>query len=170
MRQRVIEIGHELMNEIEEKPAAWQTMVRLHVMRLLVLLARMPARQPEAKRASRPDSGQLARIMPALSLVHSQRDRRTSLAEAATACGLSPSRLGVIFRRTMGLSFGRFALRARLAHAAHLLLNTDQPIQSIAHQTGFTDDSHFHHTFRKSYGRTPSEYRAQGRRPAAAAG
>ncbi len=168
-RRQVLEIGHQLRREIEEKPRAWQTMARLDVMRVLVLLSRALGAQSDVARAVRPDTGQLARIMPALRLVHSQRQRRTTLAEAASACGLSPSRLGVVFRHTMGLSFGRFALRTRLAHAARLLLYTDESIEVIAQQAGFTDGSHFYHTFRKSYGRTPSQYREEGRRPAAAA-
>jgi transcriptional regulator GlxA family with amidase domain len=169
-RRHVIETAREMKREIEEKPDAWRTMLRLNVMRILVLLSRAVQEHASASQSRRPDAGQLARIMPALSLVHSQRGRRTTLAEAAAACGLSPSRLGVVFRQTMGLSFGRFALRTRVAHAAHLLLNTDQPVDAIAQQTGFTDGSHFHHTFRKSYGRTPTQYRAEGRRLSPTAG
>jgi AraC-like DNA-binding protein len=169
-RRQVIEIGRQLRTEIEERPAAWQTMVRLNVMRVLVLLSRAAGERSAAAPSSRPDAGQLARIMPALRLVHSQRGRRTALGEAAIACGLSPSRLGVVFRRTMGLSFGRFALRTRLAYAARLLLYTDESVEAVAEEAGFADGSHFHHAFRKSYGRTPSRYREEGRRPSAAAG
>ena len=162
-RDQVLAIGRELVREIEEKPFAWQTVLRLSIMRLLVLLSRASSIPGRSARTTSARLSDLARIMPALKLVHSGRSRRVRLAEAAAECGLSPSRLGVLFRHTMGLSFGRFELRTRLAHAARSLLHTDLPAEAIAGQSGFRDASHFYHAFRQRYAKTPMQYRDEGR-------
>jgi transcriptional regulator GlxA family with amidase domain len=62
----------------------------------------------------------------------------------------------------MGLTFGKFALRNRVAHAASVLLSTDLPLEAIAGEYGFGDASHLHHAFVKQYGCTPVQYREQG--------
>jgi AraC-like DNA-binding protein len=87
--------------------------------------------------------------------------QRVSLEEGATACSLSASRFGSVFRHAMGMSFGQFVLRARLAYATQLMLTTDAPIEAIARELDFTDASHFHHAFQRRYGATPARYREQ---------
>ena len=79
----------------------------------------------------------------------------------AAACALSPSRFYHLFRNAMGISFGRFALRARLAFAAQHLLYTDHSIRRIADEAGFVDCSHLHRSFVRHYGCAPGEYRAR---------
>jgi AraC-like DNA-binding protein len=101
--------------------------------------------------------------MPALRLAHSSPVRRVSLAEAAAACNLSRARFCLLFRNTIGLTFGEFCLRARLALAARQLLDGNASTDVIADHTGFSDASHFHHNFLKRYGCTPSNYRRRGR-------
>jgi AraC-like DNA-binding protein len=63
----------------------------------------------------------------------------------------------------MGVTFGRFALRARLHQAAHLLLHTGIPIDTIAKDTGFADGSHLHRAFVRTYDCTPAQYRKRRR-------
>ena len=109
-------------------------------------------------------TGHLPKVMPAVRLVHSHPARRLSLAEAAATCGLSASQFGHVFRNVMGLSFGKFCMRARLAYVAQLLLSTDLPVEAIAGQVGFADASHLHHAFAQAYGSTPARYRANGQR------
>jgi len=100
--------------------------------------------------------------MPALALVHAQLARRVSAAEAAGACGLSRAQFNRLFRHTMGMSFARLCLRARLAFAAHSLLSTDMSVQDIAQQAGFVDANHFHRAFLRVYDCTPGQYRKLG--------
>ena len=119
-----------------------------------------PAAQPGRAGAVR--TGNLGKIMPAVRLVHSGPTRRLSLKEAAAACGLSVSQFGYLFRRLMGLSFGKFCMRARLGYVAQLLLTTDLPVEAIADATQFSDGSHLHHSFVHVYGSTPARYRING--------
>jgi transcriptional regulator GlxA family with amidase domain len=163
MREVVLGIAEELREEMRAQGRAWLAAVRLGILRLLLAISRewQPEHKAEYRRAVRP--GNLGRIMPAVRLVYSRPGRRLSLDEAAAACGLSTSQFGYIFRQTMGLSFGRFSLRARLAYVAQLLLTTELPVEAIAEAAGFSDGSHLHHSFAKAYGCTPAHYRIDGR-------
>jgi len=161
MRADVLRLGEDLAHEIEQQPPGWQDVVRLTIVRFLITLPRhwQPEDRPRRPQISTSD---LSRILPSLTLATSNLLKRVDPADAARACGLSPSRFHHIFRQTMGISFGRFCLRARLAQAAHLLLTTDETIAAVAEQTGFVDGSHLNHQFVAQYGRTPAEYRRRG--------
>jgi AraC-like DNA-binding protein len=83
--------------------------------------------------------------------------------EAASRCGLGRAQFSLVFRDTMGMSFGRFCLRSRLGFVAEMLLSTDLPTQAIAQRAGFVDGSHMHRAFVARYGCTPGQYRADNR-------
>lgn len=161
-RAITVAVGKELAQEIRAKRRGWVTAVRLGLLRLLFVLSRDWEPPASTVDATQVRATNLSRVMPAVALIQDRRPGTVTLDEAAEACGLSRSRFGSVFRQTMGTSFGQFALRARVAYAAHRLLTTDLPSETIAWQTGFVDGSHFHRTFLKHYGCTPREYRARG--------
>ena len=137
------------------------TALRLGLLHLLFALSRHWSPPAQSRDMSRIKTGNLSRIMPAIALTQERRPGTAAVEEAARACGLSRSRFTTLFRQTMGTSFGQFSLRARLGYAAYRLLTTDLTIEAIAHRAGFVDASHFHRTFVKHYGRTPSQYRVR---------
>jgi AraC-like DNA-binding protein len=163
-RVSALTIAEELRSEMRERRRGWLAAVRLGLLRLLLLVSRewSPARQPSKSLTIR--TGNLGKIMPAVRLVHSHPTRRVSLKEAAATCGLSVSQFGYLFRHLMGLSFGKFCMRARLAYVAQLLLTTDLSVEAIADAARFSDASHLHHAFVAVYGATPARYRKQGQR------
>jgi AraC-like DNA-binding protein len=161
-REQAIAVGHDLAEAIAERGPYWGSLVRLHLLRLLMgqLRVRAGAQRREGK-AGKCGENALGRILPAVELVHRDLGRRVSGAEAATACSLSVCRFWHVFREAMGLSFGAFALRARLARAAQQLLYTRASVREIAEEAGFADASHFHRLFVRHYGCTPGEYRSR---------
>ena len=163
--ERVLAIGRDMVSEMEERRPLWDRVLRLHLLRFLSEAMRACDR-PEVL-GSEPlphaDGTALARIIPAVKLVQTGPQRRVSGPAAAAACSLSPSRFYHLFRSAMGVSFGAFALRARLAHAAQCLLHTDAALHHVAEESGFADASHLHRTFVRHYGCTPGKYRAQAR-------
>ncbi len=159
MRNEVLSIGHQMRHEIQDKARSWEYAIRLLLLRLLLTLSRdwdPPAYSEPVARSTA-----LTRIMPALSLLRDPRRPRVTLGTAAAACGLSQSRFAVVFREMMGVTFGNFALRARLAYVAHRLLSTDLSVEDIAAEAQFTDASHVHRHFVRHYGQTPRQYREQ---------
>ncbi len=160
VRKRVLAIGEEMKSEIQERRRAWQSAVRMHLVHLLFTLSRDWDPPAKAGPQHATLASNLSRITPALALLRSQRGSRLTLQQAAAACGLSSSRFAVIFRQTMGVTYARFALRARLAFASQQLLTTNMTVDDIATVTGFVDASHLHRHFVKHYGQTPHSYRS----------
>jgi len=163
MRAAALAIAEDMEREFREQALGWETSIRLDLLRLLILLRRHWTPDPRTGRAFGLHSNALARIMPAIKQAHHRPSAGADPAQAAAACGLSSSRFHSIFRQTMGISYGRFCRRARLAYAAHQLLATDLTIEGIGQQAGFVDGSHLHHQFVKQYGCTPAGYRRRHR-------
>lgn len=161
MRRTALAIAESLRREMEERRPAWEGVVRLELLRLLIELRRAWELESLPDNLGHARLSDLARIMPALVLVHSLPRRRVAAAEAARACSLGLSRFHGLFRRTMGVSFGVFGLRARLSFAAHQVLNTGRSLSAIAAEAGFVDDSHLHRWFTRQYACTPAQYRAR---------
>lgn len=176
LRSEVLEIGRAALREHElqpweasttghagRAPLGYGTMATAHLLRLLVTLRRSWVSPTPLPRRSREFESNLGRIAPALALVHSDLGRRVSVGEAAVACGMSRAWFHRVFAETMGMTFGRFSLRARLGVVARQLLDTDLSVESIALQSGFADASHLHHSFVHHYGVTPAAFRARSR-------
>ena len=159
-RALALAIAEEVRREMAERRRGWLATVRLCVMRLLLALSRDWHPVDESGKEYNVRPGNLARVMPAVRLVHSQPARRLSVSDAAAVCGLSGSQFAFLFRNAMGLSYGKFCMRVRLAYAAQLLLKTELPVEAVAEAAGFADASHLHHAFARVYHHTPARYRA----------
>jgi AraC-like DNA-binding protein len=91
-----------------------------------------------------------ARLRPALDLVDAD-PRRVVTADAARACNLSVSRFTQLFRSATGQSFRQYSLRYRLSRVAEKLRTSEQGLDQLAADWGFSDKSHLVHRFRDHY-------------------
>ncbi len=80
-----------------------------------------------------------------------------SLSDLAAAFGMNPFHLLRLFKGEVGLPPHTFLLNARIERAKELL-RANQPPARVAQETGFSDQSHFHRTFRAIVSATPGEY------------
>jgi AraC-like DNA-binding protein len=85
--------------------------------------------------------------------------RNLTLAEVATAAGVSRHRLTRLFRAALGVPPHRFVLAQRVRAARRLLERGVAPGE-VAQQTGFFDQSHLHRHFTRTLGMTPGGYAA----------
>jgi AraC family transcriptional regulator len=95
------------------------------------------------------------RIQHALTTVHALTDHHVSLAALAEQVGLSPSRLGALFRRDLGLPLRRYLLWLHLIDAVQAL-SRDPNLTHAAHAAGFSDAAHLTRTFHAMFGMPPS--------------
>jgi AraC-like DNA-binding protein/PAS domain-containing protein len=65
------------------------------------------------------------------------------------------------FHATFHLTPHNYLRRLRLGMASHALVYTRHSLSEVALQCGFVDQSHFSREFRRHFGRTPRDYRAQ---------
>ena len=80
--------------------------------------------------------------------------------------GVTPRHVQILFESD-GTTFSRFLLDQRLARAHHMLANpllAERTISAIAYDAGFGDLSHFNRSFRRRFGKTPSEARDEPRK------
>jgi transcriptional regulator GlxA family with amidase domain len=82
-----------------------------------------------------------------------------SVDSLALAVGLSASGLRVLFKRTVGVSPGRFLKKLRLEHARALLLTQSLSVKQIMAAVGYSDESHFVRDFQRAHGLSPRRYR-----------
>jgi AraC family transcriptional regulator len=104
------------------------------------------------------DAGQL---QPALEMIHDDLQSNLSLKALADAAHLSPHHFSRVFKRVTGFSPHQYVLSQRVQLARRLLVDTKLPIAEVAYQTGFYDQSHFTHHFKRLIGATPSAIRGR---------
>lgn len=93
-------------------------------------------------------------------------DPALSVSKIAARHGVTPRYIHMLFEAE-GATFSEYVVGRRLAHA-HRLLNdprfAERAIGAIALEAGFNDQSYFNRTFRRRFGMTPSEARAEAAR------
>jgi len=90
---------------------------------------------------------------------------QVQLSDLAQALYLCPKQTSRIVRRAYGCSFSELLRRQRLDVACMLLCHTRLEIGEIAAQVGYEYGNYFYTVFRKAYGMTPQQYRAQHQLP-----
>lgn len=73
---------------------------------------------------------------------------------------MNPDYVARIFRDQQGQSLGDYIRNRRITRAQRLLRETDLPLTEICAQVGYTYNTYFFNTFKKTTGYSPNEYRA----------
>jgi AraC-like DNA-binding protein/ligand-binding sensor protein len=95
-----------------------------------------------------------------------------ALSAVAKAAGASVFHFCKVFRKTTGVRFTDYVARVRLEDAKTQLLNPNRRISEVAYDVGFQSLTQFNRTFKRVFGRSPSEFRehlATGKRASRAA-
>lgn len=74
---------------------------------------------------------------------------------------ISSGYLSAAYKKAFGIPISKYIISLRMKHAAKLLRSTRLPVANIAESCGFNNLSYFMRTFKKYYGKTPTEYRNQ---------
>jgi AraC family transcriptional regulator len=120
----------------------------------------LAALSAEADSMKRPAIRDERRIATAIRFIELHFKRALSIEELSALVGISPYHFLRTFKQVAGLTPHQFILRRRLREAALRLRTTTEPVLDIALDAGFGDLSNFNHTFRASFGTTPTNYRA----------
>lgn len=103
-------------------------------------------------------------IMQFENIVASRYAEPLTLKDIAAELNVSYSFLPTLINKTLKMRFSQYLIEARLKASLQLLSNTDLPLAEIAHNVGFSDQSHFSKSFRKMYDQPPQQYRKSGMR------
>src|SRR5947207_6358539 len=83
-----------------------------------------------------------------------------SLGAVAQASGASVFHFCKVFKKTTGLKFTDYVARVRLENAKTQLLNPSRRISEVAYDVGFQSLTQFNRMFKRVFGQSPTEFRA----------
>ncbi len=93
-------------------------------------------------------------------LLHDRYREQLTITDMAEEVLIHPVYLASKFRGHYGCSIGEYVRQLRVHYASTRLARSEESIASIAHDAGFSDQSHFSRTFKKITGLTPARYRS----------
>jgi len=88
-------------------------------------------------------------------------ERRATLDELAEVAAMSPRHLTRVFRQCTGISLKEFTTRLKLEVATNLLRAPGETVESVASQCGFADARQLRRLWKRSYGLSPSHWKAR---------
>lgn len=84
--------------------------------------------------------------------------------EMAGHLGTSATYLGMIFRKSEGITLHQFIMQEKMERGKNLLRYSDYDIYTIGQYLGFSSQSHFGKKFKEHTGYTPARYRSLNNR------
>lgn len=87
-------------------------------------------------------------------------DTEISLQTVASVAGFSPSYFSTLFAQEMDMSFTEYLTRRRMEHAKELLAHSQESLQELCQQVGYSDPYYFSQVFKKYFGVSPKEFQS----------
>jgi AraC-like DNA-binding protein len=152
----VDETARRLVRVFTEDRPYKDTLIDLGITELVVRLLRTEART--LLLAHSEEATNANGLAAAIAYIKQHLHRRITIDEVANAACMSTSSLYRYFRNEMGCTPLQFITTCRIRHAKTLLRSPEQSVTAVAYELGFSDVSHFIHTFRDAEGCTPGTY------------
>lgn len=142
-----------LLKENEDKSEKSAVIGLVHLIWSEIAGNIVPDEKPHA------ECSQLNSIKAMISYIGEHYAEKITLGDIAAAGFVSKRTCGNLFERFLYISPMRFLNEHRLKRSIELLRDTDMTITEIALACGFAGASYYAEAFRRSSGRSPSEYR-----------
>ena len=133
----------------------------------IAIVARLLASARQGAPWERPKVAELARwrLKRAMDYVEARLAEPVSLADVASATGLTRMHFAAQFRAATGLRPHEYLLRRRIERAQEMLVGTRVSVLDVALSVGFQTQSHFTSVFKRFVGQPPCAWRqSQGDR------
>jgi xylan 1,4-beta-xylosidase len=136
-------------------------LVAAHVLSVLsLLLRRFPrTRRKDPQQAER--TRYYDRIIRIIRYLNDNHAEEISLKKVAEEMSMSVYHLCHIFKKTAGVSVGRYLTNVRLEKVKEQLLSQDESVTNIAMNCGFNNLGYFYKAFHATMGCTPLQYKTQ---------
>lgn len=100
-------------------------------------------------------------IKKAITYINANYTKPIKLKDVAEHVRLNSSYFSTLFKKEVKISFADFVKKIRIEESKYQLKYTQNSIPDIAISVGFSDQSYFTKTFKKSTGLTPRQYRIE---------
>jgi AraC family L-rhamnose operon transcriptional activator RhaR/AraC family L-rhamnose operon regulatory protein RhaS len=151
----VRELLNNLINELERKPAGYQSMAAGLFLQTVGFLSRCYSRIRD------PEPRALLRLGQTLSYIENHYAEPVTLGQLAKSAGMSLSTLQRVFRRSFKTSPMDYLIGIRVQKSLELLAAGELNVTEAAFRVGFTDSHYFARQFRKRMGLSPRDFRRQ---------
>lgn len=147
-----------MQREAEERPEAYELMIKTYLLNILVLLIRnynyvsnatVPSLQSES----------LFRVEAALNYIDESITKPLTLDDIAQHAGMSRTYFCSVFKKLNGLTPWEYIGLKRMEMAKNRLRQSDDAVLEIAFDCGFNNISHFNRLFKRATGMSPLEYK-----------
>lgn len=99
------------------------------------------------------------RLRRATDYIEAHLGEKMSLADVASASGLSRMHFAALFKASTGLRPLKYVQHRRIEHAQTALANSDLPVVDVALSVGFQSQAHFSTVFKRLVGESPVRWR-----------
>ncbi len=150
----------EMIKEWEGRESGCETIIRLKLVELLVLLSRYYRRQTvmnERKTERNGDHRLLIRRI--CGYLERHYDKKITVPALGELFNISARQLSRIFKKETGAPVFEKLHQIRIERAKQLLLETDDKVIQIAGKVGYDDPAFFSQLFRRQVGCSPGQYR-----------
>ena len=147
-----------MQRELRERRDGYHEAVLAHLTLLLVAVSRVAADlsgDPILR-----DEPLLAAVFD---VIEARYDQPISLADVASAVGLTPGHLTTVVRRKTGRTVQQWLTERRMTEARRLLAETDLTVEAVGVRVGYRDPGYFARSFRRNHGVAPLRWRRAGR-------
>jgi AraC-like DNA-binding protein len=103
------------------------------------------------------------RILELVELINAAPGKRYSNLQLSRRANMSENNLMRVFRRALGMTPQQYIVNQRVRHAAQLLIESMESIESIASTCGFANRYHFSKVFSRLIGKPPGAVRRAAR-------
>ena len=149
----------DCMEEMKKQEYGFDIMLRSQVCRLLLRIIRVWMEEGLDISVLPLHSGDIHDIENVTEYIDSRLEEPLRVTELAEFCHMSYSAFAAKFHERHGMSCKEYMERMRVFRAEEYLLFTNQDLNYISQQTGFSDCSHFIRCFKKYKGITPGQFR-----------
>ncbi len=119
-------------------------------------VVRVPAAQPASPIRGGLAAWQLKRV---LHFIHENLSQPITVETIAAIAGQSASHFHRAFKRSLGTSVHLYVMFRRIEMAQQLMVNTSEPLSTIAVTCGMCDQSHLTRWFTRVSGESPNRWR-----------
>ncbi len=98
-------------------------------------------------------------VRAAIGYINSNLEQRLRVEDVSKAVGFTAQYLNRLFIEQMGISASEYIAKAKIQESKRLLKESGMSITEISNRLNYWDSTHFAKIFRKSTGKSPSEFR-----------
>lgn len=98
-------------------------------------------------------------IKACVAYIHENLSESIKTRDLASMCCLCEKHFTTLFTNQIGLTPKQFIIKVKLERASYLLMYSDKTVEQIAFDLNFFSAAYFISTFKRHFGKTPSQFR-----------